>query len=267
MTNNPVLNKELFLRLRMHKVPVPGRIVLIGITAVSVFTIYYEIIVKWILGDSGNRSGYDAFCLMVGIQASLICLIAPIITANCITQEKEQQTWEMLISTKLTPGEIIFGKLAGRISALGLMMLLFAPIEIVCWFKSPTDISGLMVFFTTISMMLMALFFATFGLYISWVLSKTIYAIMAAYTFVIGFLTVGTALFSGLLSMFLSEEIFYKCPLMWINPGMLMFESMNPKDSANTMLFLVYGLIVYLILTMLIIWRMTIGFRRYAYKY
>lgn len=264
--NNPVLRKELLMRLRLRQVPLASRIGLLIIGLILLGTIYYNVIFKWILSDTSSRSGYDAWCLIVGIQATLICLIAPVVAANAITQEKEQQTWEMLIFTRLLPGEIIMGKLMARTALIGLMLALFLPIELVCWIKSPTQISSTMMVLTYASMLVTAIFFATFGLYMSWLLSRTLYAIMAAYSFVVGGLLVGTSLFSAMLAQFLSDDMMTKCPLMWVNPGMMMYEAVNPKDNSNTVLFLIYGLIVYVVLTLLILWRMTIGFRRFAYS-
>jgi hypothetical protein len=112
------------------------------------------------------------------------------------------------------------------------------------------------------------MFYATIGLYTSWLLNRTIYSIMAAYTVVIGGLVVTTGIVAGLAAMILGSVIddpFSKFPFMWVNPIMMVSEAMDPKGAPNTMLFLVYGLIVYLVLTLLIIWRMSVGFRRFAY--
>ena len=264
--NNPVLQKELFMRLRLRQFPLATRISLLGIGMILLGVIYYFMIKKWIIEDPSSHSGYDAWCVTVGIQAALICLIAPAVAANSITQEKEQQTWEMLIFTRLLPGEIIFGKLMARTALLALMLLMFVPIELFCWIKSSALISVTMLLLTYLTLFIAAIFYATFGLYMSWLLNRTIYAIMSAYSFVIGGLVVGTFLITSMLDMVLSEDMYTKCPLMWVNPVMMMYESMSPKENSNTILFLIYGLVVYLVLTMLILWRMTVGFRRFAYS-
>lgn len=264
--NNPVLRKELLMRLRLRQLPIATRVVLLCVGLLLVGVIYYYMIVKWIIQDPSSNSGFDAWSLTVGIEMALVCLIGPAIAANSITQEKEQQTWEMLIFTRLLPSEIVFGKLLARTAMLGLIILLFVPIEFACWMKSPQHITGTMMLLSYAVLIVTAAFYSTFGLYTSWLLNRTIYSIMSAYSFVIGGLVVGTVLITSMLGMFLSDELFTKCPLMWVNPVMMMIEAVNPKDNANTVLFLVYGLIVYLILTMLIIWRMTVGFRRFAYS-
>jgi ABC-type transport system involved in multi-copper enzyme maturation permease subunit len=264
--NNPVLHKELFMRLRLAQLPLAIRLALLAIGAILLGVIYYFVIVIWVMKDPGKNAGFDAWTWMVGIQAALICLLAPVVAANSITQEKEQQTWEMLIFTRLLPSEIILGKLMARTALLALLLLLFVPIEMFCWHKSPQLITGTMMLLTYATMLVTAVFFATIGLYLSWLLNRTIYAIMSAYSVVIGGLVVGTSLVAFMLELLLSEDVSSKCPLMWVNPVMMMFEAMTPKDTPNTILFLVYGLIVYLILTMLIIWRMTVGFRRFAYS-
>src|SRR5579872_5582251 len=103
--NNPVLRKELLMRLRLRQMSTPSKIGLLATGLILMGVIYYYIIVRWVFSDPSSRSGYDAWSLVVGVEAGLICLIAPVVAANSITQEKEQQTWEMLISTRLMPAE------------------------------------------------------------------------------------------------------------------------------------------------------------------
>lgn len=113
-------------------------------------------------------------------------------------------------------------------------------------------------------MMLCAgLFFATTGLFLSWLLNRTLYSIMASYTVIIGGLVMGTLLVTLVLStMFNDQSLYDHCPLMWINPGMMLS---NVLDGGGTqMLSLTYGILCYLMLTALMLWRMIFGFRRFA---
>ncbi len=217
--NNPVLRKELFMKLRLRQLHMSSRIALLGVGAALLGVIYYFVIVKWIIEDPNSRSGLNAWQFIVGIQAALICLIAPAVAANSITQEKEQQTWDMLISTRLRPGEIICGKLMARTTFLALLLLLFVPIEIFCWMKSYQFISATMILLSYLTLIITAVFFSTFGLYMSWLLNRTIYAIMSAYSFVIGGLVVGTMLITSMLADVSLGRFIHKVPSNVGQPG------------------------------------------------
>lgn len=272
MINNPVLRKEMLMRLRLRQIPTATKVGISVAIAVLMGVIYYFVIVKGILTEPNSETSYGIWAAIVGIQFGLICLIAPVVTANAITQEKEQQTWEMLIFTRLLPGEIIFGKLIARLASLVVVLILFAPIELFAWIcashqpGSSSYVSFSMVFLTYITMIVTGVFYATFGLYMSWLVKRTIYAIMLSYSFVIGGLIIITFLITAMMT-YISEDIFNKCPLMWINPVMMIYHAIDPVDPTNTnaTLFLIYGLIVYVMVTLLLLWRMTVGFRRFAY--
>lgn len=265
MIENPVLRKELLMRLKIRQMPMATVIGIASITLLLLGIIYYYVIVKWIFSDTSQSSGYDAWMLVVGIQAGIIFLIGPSIAANSITQEKEQQTWEMLIFTRLRPSEIIFGKLISRLSTFAIMLALFFPIEFFSWIKAPGHISGTMFFLTYLTMVVCAVFYASFGLFMSWMLKRTIYAIMCSYTFVVGGLIITTSLVSVLLSMIVTELPVEKSPFIWINPIVMMYRAINPRETANSIQLLMFGLVIYVVLTAIVLWRMIDGFRRFAY--
>jgi ABC-type transport system involved in multi-copper enzyme maturation permease subunit len=49
------------------------------------------------------------------LQLLLVALLAPIFTAGAITQEKDSQTYDILLATPLTNGQIVFGSLFSRL--------------------------------------------------------------------------------------------------------------------------------------------------------
>lgn len=49
------------------------------------------------------------------LQLALVALLAPIFTAGAITQEKDSQTYDILLATPLTNGQIVLGSLLSRL--------------------------------------------------------------------------------------------------------------------------------------------------------
>src|SRR5438477_2586702 len=55
------------------------------------------------------------FQSMSYLQLGLVALLAPIFTAGAITQEKDSQTYDILLTTPLTNGQIVLGSLMSRL--------------------------------------------------------------------------------------------------------------------------------------------------------
>ena len=64
------------------------------------------------------------------IQLFMVCLLAPLFTAAAITQEKDSQTFSILLSTPLTNGQIVLGTLLSRLFFV--FVLLLAGIPLFC---------------------------------------------------------------------------------------------------------------------------------------
>src|SRR5205085_12169861 len=124
-----------FMRLRLRQLPLAAKLG-IGVVILGAMALLYGVVGKALVDYPTEDIGRMAWGWCIGIQYALVCLIAPVVTANCITQEKEQQTWEMLIFTRLKPGEIILGKLLARLAIVFLVLALFLPLTVFCWIHS-----------------------------------------------------------------------------------------------------------------------------------
>ncbi len=68
------------------------------------------------------------FQRMSYLQLALVALLAPIFTAGAITQEKDSQTYDILLSTPLTNGQIVLGSLLSRLFFVIALLLSGIPI-------------------------------------------------------------------------------------------------------------------------------------------
>ena len=57
-----------------------------------------------------------------------MCFLAPIFTASAITQERDAQTYNILLSTPLTSGQIVLGSLMSRLYFVIMLLLAGLPI-------------------------------------------------------------------------------------------------------------------------------------------
>jgi len=76
------------------------------------------------------RAGATAFENIAYLQIGLICIIAPVFMAGAIAQESSPRTWDILLTTPVTPIQVVLGNLFGRLffilSLLAASLPLFA---------------------------------------------------------------------------------------------------------------------------------------------
>ena len=61
-------------------------------------------------------------------QLALVCFLAPIFTAGAITQEKDSQTYDILLATPLTNGQIMLGSMLSRLFFVVALLISGIPI-------------------------------------------------------------------------------------------------------------------------------------------
>ena len=202
MTFTALLIKELRLRLRRER---------------FVWLIIVYLLVMGLLGFgflqranafSGGYQGYllsqigaQLYALLSFIQLFLIVFIAPAFTATAINGEKERQTFDLLLCSKLSAFSLLAGKLiAGLVNALLLIAASIPLFSLVFFFGG---VSPAQVFSTLVIFVMTAVVAGTFGLFCSTILRRTTVSTAAAYIFcalwlfaypVISILTLGSSL-------------------------------------------------------------------------
>lgn len=76
------------------------------------------------------KNATQVFQIVSIVQLVMVCILAPLFTAAAITQEKDSQTFNILLSTPLSNGQIVLGSLLSRLYFV--FMLLIAGIPLFC---------------------------------------------------------------------------------------------------------------------------------------
>lgn len=86
-------------------------------------------------GGSGGPSyrelaeaGATSFVIIAYLQIALICILAPVFMASAIAQESSPKTWDILLTTPLTAGQIVLGNLLGRLFFVLALLLASLPL-------------------------------------------------------------------------------------------------------------------------------------------
>jgi ABC-type transport system involved in multi-copper enzyme maturation permease subunit len=84
-------------------------------------------------GGSSSLSDYakgasNVFSWISYVQLGMICLLAPVFCASAITQERDSQTYNILLATPLTNAQIVLGSLLSRLYYVVALLLSGAPV-------------------------------------------------------------------------------------------------------------------------------------------
>jgi len=96
------------------------------------------------------KTSANIFQVMAYVQLGLVALLSPIFTAGAITQEKDSQTYDILLSTPLTNGQILLGSLMSRVFFVIALLISGIPIFYV------TQIFGGVAFFKIVESFLIS---------------------------------------------------------------------------------------------------------------
>src|ERR1700685_2631532 len=93
------------------------------------------------------KTSADVFQHLSYLQLGLVALLSPIFTAGAITQEKDSQTYDILLATPLTNGQIVLGSLMSRVFFVVALLVSGIPIFAVTQIFGGVAISNIVVSF------------------------------------------------------------------------------------------------------------------------
>lgn len=98
--------------------------------------LFVMLLLQMMLGQSGGsladlaKSSTRMFEYISILQLAMMCFLAPIFTASAISQERDAETFNVLLTTPLTNAQIVLGSLMSRLFFV--VMLLLAGLPIFC---------------------------------------------------------------------------------------------------------------------------------------
>ncbi|MBI2297708.1 MAG: ABC transporter permease subunit [Armatimonadetes bacterium] len=129
---NPLLGHELRSRLRLFRklghTPLTRRLAAVVLAASYLLLVG---LLAFSMVSHDPPDGSSLFAAVAVISLLLICFLAPGCTATAIAGERQKGTWDMLVVTSLSPGEILAGKLWGRVAGLFLWLLGPLPLLVI----------------------------------------------------------------------------------------------------------------------------------------
>lgn len=252
---NPVLAKELRVRFRSRQTA-PVRWAVGSVIGLIILLGYYQAITS-MLRDPSADSARGFWQVSFFIQTGLIWLFCPALAANSVTQEKEQQTWEMLVFSLLTPLQILGGKLIVRVLPILALLAAFVPFNLFCMSMGGVHFRDLALAYLVFAIWIA--FMTTVGLFMSWAFRKTAAAIAMSFL-VLFVLAIGTVLVEATLSAGAGNS---DSPIIWLNPFRIASALVEATDHLAGRVILLSSS-VYLAITVFLFWRMVTQFRTFS---
>lgn len=181
MLRNPVCIKEMKLSVRTKKTAM-GLFVFNGALAALGLLAYY------IMFDLSGGTSYSyvnlssvifLYAFIAVTEMAMIAFIIPAITAGSIAGEREKQTLEILLTTRLTPWQIVTGKLISSISTL--LLYIVSSLPILCIVFSIGGVTVWDMVQIMLYVFVLAIYLGSFGILFSTIFKKTIVATVYTY--------------------------------------------------------------------------------------
>lgn len=197
MKINPVYKKELKVAVRTPKFAlkiVAYNLVLASIALLAYYISFYNPADYYSMGEIViSRIDYSnilvIYAALVVIEIGLILFAVPSFTAGSIAGEREKQTLDILLTTRLTSTKIVIGKLLSSISLI--LLLYFTSLPVLSIVFSIGGITWDSLIQLTITVLVIAFSIGSIGIFFSTKFKKSILATVVTYGIVIA-LVLGT---------------------------------------------------------------------------
>lgn len=183
MKINPVYKKELKLNVRTVKMSFVIFFYNLLLAIIGLFAFYLSFEDAAIYGGIDYTNMLSIYTTIAVLEICLVLFIVPGFTSSSISGERERQTLEILLTTKLRPIEIILGKLGSSISSLLLLVFSSLPILAIAFAAGGVGFMDLLqlMFLAIVT----AIFIGSMGIFFSTASKKTTNATVFTYGFVL----------------------------------------------------------------------------------
>ncbi|MBX3000903.1 MAG: ABC transporter permease [Caldilineaceae bacterium] len=228
LSPNPIIVKELRSRMRGPRafLVLTGMLLFLGGATYGLY---------WIVMSSYGYSpmlspniGQTLFIGLALLELLIISFITPAVTAGAVSSEREKLTYEMLLTTPLSPGSILWGKLIAALSYVLLLIFAAVPLASLVFIfggVAPWEMLKALIVLVSVAVML-----GVVGLFFSVWFGRSGRATILSYLFVL-------VLFGAPLVIYiLVAAIRQGIPPRWIlipNPMSVLFSAILPAISGQ----------------------------------
>jgi|HigsolmetaAR201D_1030396.scaffolds.fasta_scaffold04396_2 ABC-2 type transport system permease protein len=183
---NPVLIKELRNRMRGARAFILITIYLLVLSGITM--LIYLAVASNLENDmnAGRQIGKILFLSISTVALIEVCLITPALTAGSIVGEKERQSYDLLISSLLTPGQIVRGKLGSALAFAVILIIAVLPVMSLSFLFGGVILAEVVI--ALIGLLTTAILYASIGLFWSTVMRSSLGATIISLSTIVAIL-------------------------------------------------------------------------------
>ena len=179
MKQNPVYNREMRVSSRSMKLPL---IIFLfnGILFLVTLLNMYSVIMQVKASASIQYSSFmELYEFVTSMEFILLMFIVPAVTASAISGERERQTLDLMLTTRMSAGQIVTGKLLSALSTLFLLILSSFPAVAMVFVYGGITLADILILLLCFAAA--ALLVGSLGVCCSALASRTTIATVATY--------------------------------------------------------------------------------------
>lgn len=236
MQLNPIIKKDIRVNSRSVKLSLGVciyELVLALILFLTLSIIEASTTNNYYYPDNIYHSMLYIFPVLGVTQACIVALITPILTASSISGERERQTFDIMLTTCLSPMQIILGKVATAV--LRVLLYVIASIPIMGLSFIIGGIPWATLFWYMVCITILAILAGSIGILCSSLCNKTISSVILSFIFyaVIG----GATCIPMVLDLITFQGDIKESPLFLLINPIFLFEEFFMLSLSNRSLF------------------------------
>lgn len=195
---NPVLLREINTMFRSYKA-----FIAMGIYGLAVFGITILMLVGNVYSNYNSfnpKNIINTFCIVVTLQTLVLFLVVPGISSGAISGERERQTLDLMLLTKMTPFTIVFGKLLSSLLFISIMVFIAMPVYGIFFYYGSISLFDLLVAFLFDFSYAMVL--GAMSILFSAIFKKTVTATVLSYVVLIFYPSISAIIMSIIFGLF-----------------------------------------------------------------
>lgn len=215
MRMNPILRKELTVQSRSYGLPLMVSLINAVLLLAGLLGAF-GILTRMQLGGESEYGAFLKIYAMAGLLAfALVLFITPSLTAGSICSERQTQTLDLLLTTQMSPAEIIFGTFSAAAWMLAALLCSAVPALLVPLMYG--GVTLLQTFLFLLVLILEAAFLLIIGLFASARTHSVMHSTAIAYG-ILAALIIGTLLLALLARPFCEAGKNYTAYVLVLNP-------------------------------------------------
>jgi ABC-2 type transport system permease protein len=229
--DNPLIVKDAVSRMRSWRAPVVLTLYL-GLLAAFGYSAFLIAAISQGASHTGAAQiGAQVFSSLTFFQLTLISLFAPALAAGAVSGERERQTFDVLLVSRVTALGIVWGKLVASVAFMLLLILGSLPLFAAVFLFGGIDFEQFVV--TQLLTVSTAVTIAAVSVFLSSAFRRTLPSTVAAYGCTFAGL-VGTFLVGSMLSILIAERQVSSDvhPLEFTNPLYALFVVLDSPNGA-----------------------------------